>query len=50
MLIGVPKETKSYECRAGLVPASVCELVHHGHTVVVQTGAGAGVGDDDDDT
>jgi alanine dehydrogenase len=47
MLIGVPKEVKSHEYRVGLVPGSVRELVHHGHKVVVETGAGAGIGFDD---
>ncbi|HJU19478.1 MAG TPA: alanine dehydrogenase [Stellaceae bacterium] len=47
MLIGVPKEVKSHEHRVGLVPASVRELVHHGHEVVVETGAGGGIGFDD---
>jgi len=46
--IGVPKEVKVHEYRVGLVPASVRELVHHGHTVVVQSGAGAGIGFTDD--
>jgi alanine dehydrogenase len=49
MLIGVPKEVKSHEYRVGLVPGSVRELVHHGHKVVVETGAGAGIGFDDRD-
>jgi alanine dehydrogenase len=44
MLIGVPKEVKTHEYRVGLVPGSVRELVHHGHQVVVETGAGAGIG------
>ena len=48
MLIGVSKEVKSHEYRVGLVPGSVRELVHHGHKVVVESGAGAGVGFDDD--
>jgi alanine dehydrogenase len=47
MLIGVPKEVKTQEYRVGLVPGSVRELVHHGHQVVVETGAGAGIGFDD---
>ncbi len=47
MLIGVPKEVKSHEYRVGLVPASVRELIHHGHKVVVESGAGAGIGFDD---
>jgi len=44
MRIGVPRETKVHEYRVGLVPAGVRELVRHGHTVFVETGAGAGVG------
>jgi len=47
MQIGVPKEIKKMENRVGLVPASVRELVHHGHKVLVETGAGAGIGIDD---
>jgi len=47
MLLGVPKEVKTHEYRVGLVPASVRELVHHGHQVLVETGAGAGIGFDD---
>ena len=48
MRIGVPKEIKIHEYRVGLVPASVRELVHHGHSVLVETGAGAGIGCGDD--
>ena len=48
MRLGVPKEIKTHEYRVGLVPASVRELVHHGHKVRVETGAGAGIGFDDD--
>jgi alanine dehydrogenase len=44
MLVGVPKEIKDNEYRVGLVPASVQELVHHGHKVMVQKGAGLGAG------
>jgi alanine dehydrogenase len=47
MLIGVPKEVKSHEYRVGLVPGSVRELVHHGHQVLVVSGAGLGIGFDD---
>ncbi len=47
MLVGVPKEIKTHEYRVGLTPASVRELVHHGHRVVVETEAGAGIGVDD---
>jgi alanine dehydrogenase len=48
MLIGVPKEIKTHEYRVGLVPASVRECCHHGHDVIVETGAGAGIGAGDD--
>ena len=47
MLIGVPKEIKTHEYRAGLIPGSVRELVARGHQVAVETGAGAGIGFDD---
>ncbi len=47
MKIGVPKEIKVQEYRVGLVPASVRELVAHGHEVAVETGAGAGIGMED---
>ncbi|MCZ6588122.1 MAG: alanine dehydrogenase, partial [Alphaproteobacteria bacterium] len=43
MHIGVPREIKTQEYRVGLIPASVRELTHHGHTVTVEIGAGAGV-------
>ena len=49
MLIGVPKEIKNHEYRVGLTPASVRELVHHGHAVTVQASAGAGIGAADAD-
>ncbi|MES2729675.1 MAG: alanine dehydrogenase [Pseudomonadota bacterium] len=48
MKIGCPKEIKKQEHRVGLVPASVKELVAHGHTVMVETGAGQGIGFTDD--
>ncbi|MCZ0738534.1 alanine dehydrogenase [Phreatobacter sp. AB_2022a] len=44
MLIGVPKEIKDNEFRVGLIPSSVAELIHHGHTVVVEANAGIGSG------
>ena len=47
MLIGVPKEIKTHEYRVGLVPASVRELIHNGHQVLVETNAGGGIGFDD---
>ena len=49
MLVGVPKEIKVLEHRVGLTPASVRELVHHGHQAIVEHGAGAGIGASDDD-
>ncbi|HYH39128.1 MAG TPA: alanine dehydrogenase [Azospirillum sp.] len=48
MLIGVPKEIKNHEYRVGLTPASVRELVHHGHAVLVQAGAGHEIGLEDE--
>jgi len=47
MHIGIPKEIKKGEHRVGLVPASVREIISHGHSVVVEQGAGEGVGCDD---
>ena len=44
MRIGLPKEIKNHEYRVGLTPASVRELVAHGHSVQVQAGAGAAIG------
>lgn len=43
-VIGVPKEIKDQEGRVGMQPDGVGELVHHGHEVVVETGAGKGAG------
>ncbi len=48
MLIGIPKEIKAQEHRVGLTPGSVRELNHHGHEVLVETGAGAGIDFTDD--
>lgn len=47
MLVGVPKEIKSQEFRVGLTPSSVSELIHHGHSVIVQKGAALGIGIED---
>jgi len=44
MLIGVPKEIKNHEYRVGMVPASVRELIAHGHKVIVEHNAGIGIG------
>lgn len=48
MLIGVPREIKNHEYRVGLTTASVTELVHHGHRVIVESGSGAGIGQTDE--
>lgn len=47
MLIGVPKEIKAHEFRVGLTPESVAEVVKHGHTLIIETGAGEGIGASD---
>ena len=44
MIIGVPKEIKDSEYRAGLVPSTVRELTRNGHDVIVEMGAGLGAG------
>ncbi len=49
MRMGLPKEIKNHEYRVGLTPASVRELVSHGHQVLVQAGAGAAIGLSDAD-
>lgn len=47
MRVGVPKEIKKDEYRAGLTPAAVREYVAHGHEVLIETGTGTGIGADD---
>ncbi|PID60667.1 MAG: alanine dehydrogenase [Gammaproteobacteria bacterium] len=49
MLIGCPTEIKPQEFRVGMTPAAVAEAVHHGHKVLIQSGAGLGTGFSDDD-
>ena len=49
MDVGVPKEIKNNENRVAMTPSGVQELVVHGATVIVETGAGAGSGFSDDD-
>lgn len=44
MRVRVPKEIKDNEFRVGLTPSSVFELIHHGHGVLIETGAGRGSG------
>jgi alanine dehydrogenase len=48
MRIGVPKEIKNEEHRVGLTPASVRELVSHGHELFVETAAGYDIGFEDE--
>src|SRR3712207_5123468 len=43
-VVGVPKEIKDLEGRVSMQPDGVAELVHHGHEVLVQSGAGRGAG------
>ncbi|CAA9888516.1 Alanine dehydrogenase [Candidatus Methylobacter favarea] len=42
MLIGLPKEIKDNENRAGMTPGAVQALIKRGHQVLVQSGAGEG--------
>lgn len=49
MKVGVPKEIKNHEYRVGLTPSAARELVHHGHSVVVESGAGAAIGFSDEE-
>src|SRR5918998_1144320 len=48
-VVGVPKEIKDQEGRVSMQPDGVTELVHHGHEVVVESGAGAGAGFTDEE-
>src|SRR5664280_1874458 len=49
MLIGAPKEIKDNEFRVGLTPATVAELTHRGHGVIIEKSAGVGSGLTDDE-
>jgi len=49
MLVGVPRETKDNECRVGIVPSTVRELVDKSHRVIVEQRGGAGAGFSDSD-
>ncbi len=48
-VIGVPKEVKDSERRVAVQPDGAAELVHHGHRVLVESGAGAGAGFSDEE-
>jgi len=49
MLIGVPKEIKNHEYRAGMTPSSVYELTQRNHTVFIETNLGEGIGHSDEE-
>tara|TARA_R110001592_G_scaffold88520_1_gene260673 strand:+ start:7095 stop:8219 length:1125 start_codon:yes stop_codon:yes gene_type:complete len=49
MQIGVPKEIKNNEFRAGLTPNSVSELLKYKHQVFIEHNAGMGSGFNDED-
>jgi alanine dehydrogenase len=49
MRVGIPKEIKNHEYRVGMTPASVAELISHGHQAIVETNAGSGIDFSDDD-
>ena len=42
------QENQEHEYRAGMAPAGVREIVHHGHDIVVESVCGADIGFDDD--
>ena len=43
MIVGVPAEVKTAECRVAITPDGVRELTALGHQVLVETGAGIGL-------
>jgi len=49
MRIGVPTEVKQAESRVALTAGAVRQLSHHGHHILVQSGAGAGAGISNED-
>ena len=49
MIIGIPKETKTWAKRVAATPNAVSQLVRAGHTVLVEKDAGAGSGFLDED-
>ena len=49
MIIGLPKEIKNHECRVGLTPESVKELISEGHDLLIETNAGIGSGFSNED-
>ena len=49
MKISLPREIKVHECRVGLTPESVRDLVSRGHSLMVEAGAGVGISASDED-
>ena len=49
MLIGIPREIKSFENRVGMTPASVREITAAGNRVLVERNADHTIGFDDTD-
>jgi alanine dehydrogenase len=49
MIVGIPREVKQHEYRAGILPVGVEELTRAGHKVLVQKRAGLGSGIRDED-
>jgi alanine dehydrogenase len=49
MIVGVPKEIKEHEYRAGMLPVGIEELARAGHRVLVQKSLGLGSGIQDAD-
>jgi len=43
MIIGVPRERKTLEKRVALTPDGASEVIKHGHTILIETGAGEAV-------
>jgi len=48
MIVGVPKEVKTDEYRAAMIPVGVEELSRAGHKVLIQAGLGLGIGISDE--
>jgi len=49
MIVGTVRETKTEEYRVALVPEGVADIVHAGHTVLVETASGIGSHYSDDE-
>jgi alanine dehydrogenase len=49
VIVGIPKEVKTFEFRVAMTPAGAGRLVRAGHDVLVEKGAGIGAGFSDSD-